>query len=125
MTEIYDTRLDTISTNMAAAQGRMDMLSGEVKTWNDSLTNFLDTYGEDPTQWDTATTSMYNNIMRNKEEVEAAFKEAEDDFYANMQEFASTAAEAIEYGAERIRQEIVNSLGGLFSDFSSMTEIYD
>lgn len=125
MTEIYDTRLDTISTNMAAAQGRMDMLSGEVKTWNDSLTNFLDTYGEDPTQWDTATTSMYNNIMKNKEEVEAAFKEAEDDFYANMQEFASTAAEAIEYGAERIRQEIVNSLGGLFSDFSSMTEIYD
>lgn len=125
MTEIYDTRLDTISTNMAAAQGRMDMLSGEVKTWNDSLMDFLNTYGEDPTQWDTATTSMYNNIMTNKEEVEAAFKEAEDDFYANMQEFASTAAEAIEYGAERIRQEIVNSLGGLFSDFSSMTEIYD
>lgn len=125
MTEIYDTRLDTISTNMAAAQGRMDMLSGEVKTWNDSLMDFLNTYGEDPTQWDTATTSMYNNIMTNKEEVEAAFKEAEDDFYSNMQEFASTAAEAIEYGAERIRQEIVNSLGGLFSDFSSMTEIYD
>ncbi|WIC39555.1 hypothetical protein [Phage Phass-1] len=84
MTEIYDTRLDTISTNMAAAQGRMDMLSGEVKTWNDSLMNFLNTYGEDPTQWDTATTSMYNNIMANKEEVEAAFKEAEDDFYSNM-----------------------------------------
>jgi hypothetical protein len=52
-------------------------------------------------------------------------QESEEEIYSNMSELVQNVADAIEVGAQIIKEQVVESLDGLFNDFESMTETWD
>lgn len=122
---IAEARVSTAQANITLAQSKFETTKGQYDEWMEYVDEFQREHGKDIENYDEATAAAWNKIEETRKTLYEEMTASEEEIYANMQEFVDSVAEAIEVGAEVIKEQIADSLGGLFYDFDSMMENYD
>lgn len=122
---IADARISTSQTNLQLSKAEFETYSGQYDEWMAQVEEFQRIHGDDIAAYDEATAAAWNKIDETRQELYNNMQEAEGEIYSNMQELVDNVAEAIEVGAQIIKEQVVESLDGLFNDFESMTETWD
>ena len=122
---IADARISTSQTNLQLSKAEFETYSEQYDEWMAQVEEFQRIHGDDIAAYDEATAAAWNKIDETRQELYNNMQEAEGEIYSNMQELVDNVAEAIEVGAQIIKEQVVESLDGLFNDFESMTETWD
>lgn len=122
---IAEARVSTAQANITLAQSKFETTKGQYDEWMEYVDEFQREHGKDIENYDEATAAAWNKIEETRKTLYDEMTASEEEIYANMQDFVDSVAEAIEVGAEVIKEQIADSLGGLFYDFDSMMENYD
>lgn len=122
---IAEARVSTAQANITLAQSKFETTKGQYDEWMEYVDEFQREHGKDIENYDEATAAAWNKIEETRKTLYEEMTASEEEIYANMQDFVDSVAEAIEVGAEVIKEQIADSLGGLFYDFDSMMENYD
>lgn len=118
-------RVSTTQANLENAKQQYDLYKEQYDEWMQNVEKFQDEHGADISNYDEATAAAWNKIEETRQELYNQMQESESEIYDNMSELVSNVADAIETGAQIITEQIVESLGGLFDSFESMTETWD
>lgn len=118
-------RVSTTQANLENAKQQYDLYKEQYDEWMQNVEKFQDEHGHDIANYDEATAAAWNKIEETRQELYNQMQDAESEIYDNMSELVSNVADAIETGAQIITEQIVESLGGLFDSFESMTETWD
>lgn len=118
-------RVSTTQANLENAKQQYDLYKEQYDEWMQNVEKFQDEHGHDIASYDEATAAAWNKIEETRQELYNQMQDAESEIYDNMSELVSNVADAIETGAQIITEQIVESLGGLFDSFESMTETWD
>lgn len=122
---IAEARVSTAQANITLAQSKFETTKGQYDEWMEYVDEFQREHGKDIENYDEATAAAWNKIEETRKTLYDEMTASEEEIYANMQDFVDSVADAIEVGAEVIKEQIADSLGGLFYDFDSMMENYD
>lgn len=122
---IAEARVSTAQANITLAQSKFETTKGQYDEWMEYVDEFQREHGKDIENYDEATAAAWNKIEETRKTLYDEMTASEEEIYSNMQDFVDSVAEAIEVGAEVIKEQIADSLGGLFYDFDSMMENYD
>lgn len=123
--QIVAGRVSTTQANLENAKQQYDLYKEQYNEWMQNVEKFQDEHGADISNYDEATAAAWNKIEETRQELYNQMQESESEIYDNMSELVSNVADAIETGAQIITEQIVESLGGLFDSFESMTETWD
>lgn len=118
-------KVSTTQANLENAKQQYDLYKEQYDEWMQNVEKFQDEHGADISNYDEATAAAWNKIEETRQELYNQMQESESEIYDNMSELVSNVADAIETGAQIITEQIVESLGGLFDSFESMTETWD
>lgn len=122
---IADARISTSRTNLELSQAKFETYKEQYDEWMKQVEDFQAVHGDDIASYDEATAAAWNKIDETRQELYTQMQESEEEIYSNMSELVQNVAEAIEVGAQIIKEQVVESLDGLFNDFASMTETWD
>lgn len=122
---IAEARVSTAQANITLAQSKFETTKGQYDEWMEYVDEFQREHGKDIENYDEATAAAWNKIEETRKTLYDEMTASEEEIYSNMQDFVDSVAEAIEVGAEVIKEQIADSLDGLFYDFDSMMENYD
>lgn len=123
--DIADARMSNAAVEVERAKAQLDTAKLAAEQAQGQLDDFFSKYGTDESSWTESQTWMYNQLKDNVNDAEDILNDAQSTFTGSIQDLASTASEAIEQMAQVIKEQTAESLGGLFADFESMTEMYD
>lgn len=123
--DIADARMSNAAVEVERAKAQLDTAKLAAEQAQGQLDDFFSKYGTDESSWTESQTWMYNQLKDNVNDAEDILNDAQSTFTGSIQDLASAASEAIEQMAQVIKEQTAESLGGLFADFESMTEIYD
>ncbi len=123
--DIADARMSNAAVEVERAKAQLDTAKLAAEQTQGQLDDFFSKYGTDESSWTESQTWMYNHLKDNVNAAEDILNDAQSTFTGSIQDLASTASEAIEQMAQVIKEQTAESLGGLFADFESMTEMYD
>ncbi len=123
--DIADARMSNAAVEVERAKAQLDTAKLAAEQTQGQLDDFFSKYGTDESSWTESQTWMYNHLKDNVNDAEDILNDAQSTFTGSIQDLASTASEAIEQMAQVIKEQTAESLGGLFADFESMTEMYD
>lgn len=122
---IADARISTSRTNLELSQAKFETYKEQYDEWMQQVEDFQAVHGDDIASYDEATAAAWNKIDETRQELYNGMQESEEEIYSNMSELVQNVADAIEVGAQIIKEQVVESLDGLFNDFASMTETWD
>ena len=122
---LSDAQISNAKTELARAQSVAKMLEGSVKDSEERLQKFYDTYGKDPSGWDTATAHAFNQIKQTHDEIVSQYEDAQSDITAALTDVIDAATEALEDGHERITEAFVEGFNGLFTSLDSALTQYE
>ena len=122
---LSDAQISNAKTELARAQSVAKMLEGSVKDSEERLQKFYDTYGKDPSGWDTATAHAFNQIKQTHDEIVSQYEDAQNDITAALTDVIDAATEALEDGHERITEAFVEGFNGLFTSLDSALTQYE
>lgn len=122
---LSDAQISNAKTELARAQSVAKMLEGSVKDSEERLQEFYDTYGKDPSGWDTATAHAFNQIKQTHDEIVSQYEDAQSDITAALTDVIDAATEALEDGHERITEAFVEGFNGLFTSLDSALTQYE
>lgn len=122
---IADARISTSRTNLELSQAKFETYKEQYDEWMKQVEDFQAVHGDDIASYDEATAAAWNKIDETRQELYNGMQESEEEIYSNMSELVQNVADAIEVGAQIIKEQVVESLDGLFNDFASMTETWD
>lgn len=122
---IADARISTSRTNLELSQAKFETYKEQYDEWMKQVEDFQAVHGDDIASYDEATAAAWNKIDETRQELYTQMQESEEEIYSNMSELVQNVADAIEVGAQIIKEQVVESLDGLFNDFESMTETWD
>lgn len=122
---IADARISTSQTNLELSQAKFETYKEQYDEWMKQVEDFQAVHGDDIASYDEATAAAWNKIDETRQELYTQMQESEEEIYSNMSELIQNVADAIEVGAQIIKEQVVESLDGLFNDFASMTETWD
>lgn len=122
---IADARISTSRTNLELSQAKFETYKEQYDEWMKQVEDFQAVHGDDIASYDEATAAAWNKIDETRQELYTQMQESEEEIYSNMSELVQNVADAIEVGAQIIKEQVVESLDGLFNDFASMTETWD
>lgn len=122
---IADARISTSRTNLELSQAKFETYKEQYDEWMQQVEDFQAVHGDDIASYDEATAAAWNKIDETRQELYTQMQESEEEIYSNMSELVQNVADAIEVGAQIIKEQVVESLDGLFNDFASMTETWD
>lgn len=123
--DIADARMSNAAVEVERAKAQLDTAKLAAEQAQGQLDDFFSKYGTDESSWTESQTWMYNQLKDNVNDAEDILNDAQSTFTGSIQDLASAASEAIEQMAQVIKEQTAESLGGLFADFESMTEMYD
>lgn len=123
--DIADARMSNAAVEVERAKAQLDTAKLAAEQAQGQLDDFFSKYGTDESSWTESQTWMYNQLKDNVNDAEDILNDAQSTFTGSIQDLASVASEAIEQMAQVIKEQTAESLGGLFADFESMTEMYD
>lgn len=123
--DITDARMSNAAVEVERAKAQLDTAKLAAEQAQGQLDDFFSKYGTDESSWTESQTWMYNQLKDNVNDAEDILNDAQSTFTGSIQDLASAASEAIEQMAQVIKEQTAESLGGLFADFESMTEMYD
>lgn len=123
--DIVDARMSNAAVEVERAKAQLDTAKLAAEQAQGQLDDFFSKYGTDQSSWTESQTWMYNQLKDNVNDAEDILNDAQSTFTGSIQDLASAASEAIEQMAQVIKEQTAESLGGLFADFESMTEMYD
>lgn len=122
---IADARISTSRTNLELSQAKFETYKEQYDEWMQQVEDFQAVHGDDIASYDEATAAAWNKIDETRQELYTQMQESEEEIYSNMSELVQNVADAIEVGAQIIKEQVVENLDGLFNDFESMTETWD
>lgn len=123
--EIADTRVDNAQAEVERAAAQLDVAKKAAEDTQQQLNDFYDEYGKDPSQYTESEAFIYNKLKEAADAAEETLNDAESTMTSSIQDLADAAATSIEEMAWVIKQEVIDNLGGDFTDFGDMTTMYD
>lgn len=122
---IAKARISGTEAQLEAARASYDTYAKQYEKWVEEEKRFQEKHGSDISSYDEATAAAWNKIQETKKAVEDAMNEADDLIDEKMSQLIDDVTNAIEVGAQIIKEQTVESLNGLFDSFESMTETWD